>query len=58
MLEKVIFYIFRLEGYFYKDTYIGNEPNEKIKKKMAKRQRKNENASNVSVAEQTWKRYN
>jgi hypothetical protein len=39
---------FRLEGFFYNDKYIGKEPNEKIKKRMAKEQRIDDDDDNFS----------
>lgn len=32
----------RLEGFFYHDKYIGNEPNEKIRKRTAKEKKREE----------------
>ena len=49
-------YIFRLEGYFYKDEYIGEKPNEKIQKRMAKKKNKRDTVD-FSITEQTDLRY-
>jgi hypothetical protein len=35
-LSKYLRFYFRLEGFFYKDKYIGKEPNKKLAKRMAK----------------------
>jgi hypothetical protein len=45
-------FCFRLEGFFYHDKYIGKEPNKKIRKRMAKEQRIDENVSTTDEDEE------
>ena len=51
-----LYVFFRLEGYFYHDEYIGEEPNEKIKQRMTKKNARDENDINA-VIEPTEARY-
>jgi hypothetical protein len=55
-LNIIILSINRLEGYFYHDEYIGKEPNERIKRRMAKKKARAQ-LDNCPVTEQSDLRY-
>ena len=52
----MILSINRLEGYFYHDEYIGKEPNERIKQRMAKKKARAQ-LDNCPVTEHSDLRY-